>query len=220
MHADCRGFQPVRANRGRSSHVRFHSFPHFHPLALAFGLFSVVGFSSCSRIPAKPSAELTPTTVASSGSVARPGNVSRVVTSAELPVPVNSTVTANPDDPKRPVSVTLAAPSVLSIRSESDSAVGAVNHEPDRPPTPVAIATASGIRLFYWLAAAFGVAAVVAVWFGYPVVAGLCVGACASLPLLAASAAWLASHAAVAFACVSVGLVAGWFILSRRSVIR
>jgi hypothetical protein len=112
--------------------------------------------------------------------------------------------------------VTLSAPSVLTVESSGTVAESPRSFTPPAPPTPAEIATGKGVRLFYWLAAAFAVAAVASFYTGHFKAGVICAVSAGGLPLLASTSVWLAEHAAVAAGCVAASLVGAWFLLRSK----
>jgi hypothetical protein len=109
--------------------------------------------------------------------------------------------------------VTLSAPSTLAIDITRQDASAATTHAPAAPPTPAETATGAGIRVFYYLAAALAVAAVVCFYTGHAKAGIVAAAGAGTLPLLAASSAYLATHAAVAVVAVAGTLIAAWFFV-------
>lgn len=173
-------------------------------------------------------------TVSQTGDAATPAETARQTVKTSIPLPTGTRIDLSPATPagspeiglpgasQTPkngpgnVAITLAAPSALSSESVTLSARAQTNHAPPAPPTPAEIATGSGIRLFYWLAAGLAVACIALFYLGHgkaAIIAGIGAG---GLPLLASSALWLATHAAVAVVAISGALVAAWFFVRHR----
>jgi hypothetical protein len=171
-------------------------------------------------IPAGP-------TASQAGPIAAGARVSTSITRSSLPIPAGSIVempaapAAQEAQPGPQIStpvakVTLAAASTLTAETNTQTATGPTTHAPAAPPTPAELATGAGIRIFYWLAAGLAVAAVLLFYAGHGKAAIVAAAGAGGLPLLATSAAWLASHAAVAVVCVCAALVAAWYFVKNR----
>ncbi len=166
-------------------------------------------------------------TVTQNGSVAAGAQVATSTTRSTVPIPAGSIIelpspagaqNARPNAQISPPAhrVTLAAPSTLTAETTTQTATGPTTHAPPAPPSPAELATGAGIRVFYWLAAGLALACVALFYSGHAkaaLVAGIGAG---GLPLLASSALWLASHAAVAVVAISGALVAAWFFVRNR----
>jgi hypothetical protein len=159
-------------------------------------------------------------TATQAGDIAAGAKIEARTIETVLPIPAGSTVTLTPpprpDAPAPTTAITLAAASTLTTRETRQEATGATSHAPPAPPTPAQIAAGQGVRVFYYLAAALGLAALAAFYFGHGKAAVLCVIGAACLPLLASVSATLASHTAVAVAVAAAALVAAWFLVRNR----
>lgn len=105
------------------------------------------------------------------------------------------------------------------IQGDGRSLTTGTASPPPPPPRPQDQAAAQGVRIFWILGAVFALAAVVAVWRGYPVAAGACCVGAVAAPALAT---FLASQWAILAVAVCGALALGaaclwWFKLRHQS---
>ena len=112
--------------------------------------------------------------------------------------------------------VTLAAPSVLTIETTGETAKAQTTHAPPAPPTPADLAAGQGIRVFFYLAAALALAALALFYFGHTKAGILAIIGAGGLPILAQASANLAAHAATGILVAVAALVAAWYAVRHR----
>jgi hypothetical protein len=104
----------------------------------------------------------------------------------------------------------------LTVKTTTQTAEGARTHEPLKPPTAAELATASGSKLFYYLAALFAVASLVLFYMGHFKAGVFAVVGAGSLPLLSSVSQLFATNAAVFFGAVAVTLFAAWYLVRNK----
>lgn len=161
------------------------------------------------------------TSVSSMGGAETPAKLTDTRSVSTLPVPVGSTVALatapTAEKPSgTPAVVTLSAPSELRVESSATVAESPRSFAPPAPPTPSAVATGVGVRLFYWLAVGFAVCAVACFYFAHAKAGVICALAAGGLPLLASVSVWLAEHAAVAAGVGALTLVVAWYLVTKN----
>lgn len=164
-----------------------------------------------------------------SGDALTGGRVSRSESSASVVIPSGSVVDISgatlgrSDDSAQTTTnapqtlIRLSRETPLTVKTTTQTAEGARTHEPSKPPTASELATASGTKLFYYVAAFFAVASVFLFYSGHAKAGVFAAIGAGSLPLLSSISQFAASHSAVAFGAVSLSLFVAWYLVKNKN---
>jgi len=148
-------------------------------------------------------------------------SVTTTVTTVSLPagskVETQAAAPAAGSPAPAPVIVTLSAPSELRTETRREAVEGAKTPEPPLPPSPTALARATGLSWFYFAGVACGLAAIAMIYFGHAWAAKSLVVAAVVFPIIGNL---VSSPLAMTIGCVFVALAGGlylaWKILAAR----
>lgn len=160
--------------------------------------------------------------IVSRGPVEQPASITVADTKTTIPLPAGTVVSFSPADPipSEGLKFSLPVASSATVEHTSTTTTAAKNFSPPAPPTPAQEAEGSGVRVFYYLAAACALAALVCIYAQHYKAAGILVCGAAGIPfLIHLGQTAAASHLATAVICIAGALVAAWEIFEHRDAI-
>lgn len=173
-------------------------------------------------------AQVTPAgpTVTTTGATETPGKVTRTVRTVTIPLSANLSSAAltdagltlgatPPSAPLNPGHSDTLPP--VTMTTTTETAETARNFAPPAPPTAAELASAHGIEIFYWLAAACVIVALFAFYTGHGKAGGLLLLAAAIAPALATLGHRLAASNLLAImAGAAAAITFTWYLVNHK----